>query len=59
MDDIQTRDKASQTERMPGAPADTGDAPDPRHRQVGPESEVRGGPEAPADQPLPRPAADG
>ena len=46
-DDIPMEPAASQTERQPGSSPDTGNASVAGHRQVGPESEVRGGPEAP------------
>lgn len=52
MDDIRTDHAASRTEREPEQPPDTGPGPEPRRRQVGPESEVRGGPEA-AEKTLP------
>ena len=52
-DDIRTDNPAS--ESGPGAPAPHPDdkAPPPKRREVGPESEVRGGPEA-VDNPPPR-----
>lgn len=47
MDDIRTDHEPSLTEREPQPPPD---APEhPSRRKVGPESEVRGGPEAPED----------
>ena len=46
MDDIRTDDAASRTERKPDQPPEADTAPEPQRRQVGPESEVRGGPEA-------------
>jgi hypothetical protein len=47
MDDIRGERPASETEReLKDAPADAPPST-PRHRRVGPESEVRGGPEAP------------
>jgi hypothetical protein len=49
MDDIRTDHAASETERLRGTPADAGDETDLSRRRVGPESEVRGGPEVPKD----------
>ena len=46
-DDIRTDHPVSQTERKPDLPPDTDEAAAPQHRQVGPESEVSGGSEAP------------
>jgi hypothetical protein len=48
-DDIHTDHATSQTERKPAAPSATGGTTEPVYRQVGPESEVRGGPEAPSE----------
>lgn len=47
LDDIPLDTTASQAERAV-PPIDAG-----KRREVGPESEVRGGPEAPADKPTP------
>jgi hypothetical protein len=50
MDDIRNDTSASKTGREPDTTA-AGNGPCmPRHRRVGPESEVRGGPEATAIQ---------
>jgi hypothetical protein len=46
-DDIRTDHAVSRTERKPGSGPDAGGAREAGFRYVGPESEVRGGPEAP------------
>ena len=52
MDDIRTDHVASSTEREPDQPPESGETPIRPVRKVGPESEVRGGPEA-NKKPLP------
>ncbi|HET8997934.1 MAG TPA: hypothetical protein VFN42_14790 [Acetobacteraceae bacterium] len=48
MDDIRTEHDSSLTERKPEPAADN--TVPPERRKVGPESEVRGGPEAPEER---------
>lgn len=51
MDDIRDEHDSSLTERKPEqAPDVPEDAQPPRRHKVGPESEVRGGPEAPKER---------
>jgi hypothetical protein len=51
MDDIRTDDAANESEGARQQVAD--DSSDGTGRRVGPESEVRGGPEAPSDEAMP------
>lgn len=49
MDDIRTDHESSLTERKPEHAPDAPDDTVPERHKVGPESEVRGGPEAPEE----------